>query len=104
MTLRRRRPRTRTPSSPWRLWAGWRPPSSASPSSHKHDLGARVAAGWRLSSHGIAVTLFVFDVVAVEGLPTTQLPYSQRRELLDERASGRSNARRLDDSKTLRRL
>ena len=33
---------------------------------------------------GITVTLFVFDVLAVEGLPTTMLPYSERRALLEE--------------------
>jgi len=33
---------------------------------------------------GADVTLFVFDVLAVEGLPTTMLPYPQRRELLEE--------------------
>ena len=32
----------------------------------------------------IAVTLFVFDVLAVEGLATTMQPYSERRELLEE--------------------
>lgn len=32
----------------------------------------------------IALTLFVFDVLAVEGLATTMLPYSERRELLEE--------------------
>ena len=30
------------------------------------------------------VTLFVFDVLAVEGLPTTMLPYAERRALLEE--------------------
>jgi bifunctional non-homologous end joining protein LigD len=33
---------------------------------------------------GIAITLFVFDVLAVEGLATTMLPYSERRALLEE--------------------
>lgn len=33
---------------------------------------------------GIAVTLFVFDVLAVAGLPTTMQPYSERRELLEQ--------------------
>jgi len=33
---------------------------------------------------GITVTLFVFDVLAVEGLPTTMLPYSAHRTLLEE--------------------
>jgi bifunctional non-homologous end joining protein LigD len=32
----------------------------------------------------IAVTYFVFDVLAVEGLPTTALPYCERRELLEQ--------------------
>ena len=44
----------------------------------------------RLSSrmlHGrtrIAVTYFVFDLLAVEGLATTMLPYSGRRAILEE--------------------
>jgi len=33
---------------------------------------------------GIDVTLFVFDVLAVAGLPTTMLPYADRRVLLEE--------------------
>jgi len=33
---------------------------------------------------GIAVTYFVFDVLAVEGLSTTMLPYQECRELLEE--------------------
>ena len=33
---------------------------------------------------GIALTLFVFDVLAVERLPTTMLPHSERRALLEE--------------------
>src|SRR5215207_3586578 len=32
---------------------------------------------------GIAVTFFVFDVLAVEGLPVTTTPYSERRALLE---------------------
>jgi ATP-dependent DNA ligase len=32
---------------------------------------------------GIAVTLFVFDVLAVEGLPVTASPYRERRALLE---------------------
>src|SRR5215204_6338705 len=32
---------------------------------------------------GIAVTFFVFDVLAVEGLPVTATPYSERRALLE---------------------
>jgi bifunctional non-homologous end joining protein LigD len=45
-----------------------------------HRLGARMLH----AKTGIAVTLFVFDVLAVEGLPTTMLPYVQRRGLLEE--------------------
>jgi bifunctional non-homologous end joining protein LigD len=33
---------------------------------------------------GIEVTLFVFDVLGVAGLPTTMLPYTERRALLEE--------------------
>jgi len=33
---------------------------------------------------GIAVTLFLFDVLAVEGLPVTSQPYSERRALLEQ--------------------
>src|SRR5437764_203695 len=33
---------------------------------------------------GIAITFFVFDVLAVEGLSTTMLPYQERRQLLEE--------------------
>jgi ATP-dependent DNA ligase len=33
---------------------------------------------------GVAPTLFVFDVLAVEGLPTTVQPYSERRALLEQ--------------------
>src|SRR5215207_7844394 len=32
---------------------------------------------------GVAVTFFVFDVLAVEGLPVTATPYSERRALLE---------------------
>ena len=35
-------------------------------------------------AEAIDVTFFVFDVLAVEGLPTTALPYSERRALLEE--------------------
>src|SRR4051794_39513736 len=44
-----------------------------------HRLGARMLHG----RPGIAVTLFVFDVLAVEGLPVTATPYSERRALLE---------------------
>jgi bifunctional non-homologous end joining protein LigD len=43
-------------------------------------LGARMLHG----EAGIPITLFVFDVLAVEGLPTTMLPYVKRRALLEE--------------------
>ena len=33
---------------------------------------------------GIPLTLFVFDVLAVEGLPTTMLPYIDPRAILEE--------------------
>jgi bifunctional non-homologous end joining protein LigD len=33
---------------------------------------------------GIDVTLFVFDALGVAGLPTTMLPYAERRALLEE--------------------
>jgi len=33
---------------------------------------------------GIDLTLFIFGVLAVEGLPTTMQPYSERRALLEE--------------------
>ena len=45
-----------------------------------HRLSSRILHK-RTGAH---VTLFVFDVLAVEGLPTTMLPYPQRRELLEE--------------------
>jgi bifunctional non-homologous end joining protein LigD len=44
-----------------------------------HRLSSRMLHG----RPGIAVTLFVFDVLAVEGLATTMQPYSERRELLE---------------------
>src|SRR4051812_50167315 len=40
-----------------------------------HRLSARMLHG----RHGITVTLFVFDVLAVEGLPVTATTYSERR-------------------------
>jgi bifunctional non-homologous end joining protein LigD len=45
-----------------------------------HRLSSRMLHG----RAGIALTLFVFDVLAVEGLPTTMQPYSERRALLEE--------------------
>ena len=33
---------------------------------------------------GVALTLFVFDVLAVEGLSTTMQPYLERRAILDQ--------------------
>ena len=45
-----------------------------------HRLSSRMLHG----RTGIALTLLVFDVLAVEGLPTTMLPYSERRGLLEE--------------------
>jgi bifunctional non-homologous end joining protein LigD len=45
-----------------------------------HRLSSRMLHG----RPGIALTLFVFDVLAVEGLATTMQPYSERRELLEE--------------------
>ncbi len=58
------------------------------------ELAALAADGrpdfQRLSSRmlhgraGIALTLFVFDVLGVEGLATTMLPYSERRAILEE--------------------
>jgi bifunctional non-homologous end joining protein LigD len=44
-----------------------------------HRVGRRMLHG----DTSIALTYMVFDVLAVEGLPTTVLPYSERRELLD---------------------
>jgi bifunctional non-homologous end joining protein LigD len=44
-----------------------------------HRLAARM-----LHRHpGITIDLFVFDVLAVEGLATTMLPYRERRALLE---------------------
>jgi bifunctional non-homologous end joining protein LigD len=45
-----------------------------------HRLSSRMLHG----RGGIALTLFVFDVLAVEGLSTTMQPYSERRALLEE--------------------
>jgi bifunctional non-homologous end joining protein LigD len=45
-----------------------------------HRLSSRVLHG----RAGIPLTLFVFDVLAVEGLSTTMQPYSERRALLEE--------------------
>jgi bifunctional non-homologous end joining protein LigD len=47
-----------------------------------HRLRSRMLHGAR----GTAVTLFLFDVLAVEGLPPTSLPYAKRREILEELA------------------
>jgi bifunctional non-homologous end joining protein LigD len=45
-----------------------------------HRLGARVLHG----DTSIPVSFIAFDVLACEGLPVTGLPYSRRRELLEE--------------------
>ena len=45
-----------------------------------HRLSSRMLHG----RAGIALTLFVFDVLAVEGLSTTMLPYCDRRAILEE--------------------
>ena len=45
-----------------------------------HRLGARVLHG----DTSIPVSFIAFDVLACEGLPVTALPYSKRRELLEE--------------------
>ena len=45
-----------------------------------HRLSSRMLHG----RGGIAVTYFVFDVLAVEGLATTMLPSSERRAILEE--------------------
>src|SRR3954447_12872383 len=45
-----------------------------------HRLGARMLHG----RAGIAVTLFVFDVLAAEGLPVTLSPYADRRAPLEQ--------------------
>ena len=61
--------------------------------SHEHGrvrFGFRRPDFHRLSSrmlHGrarVAVTYFVFDLLAVEGLQTTMLSYAERRALLEE--------------------
>jgi len=44
-----------------------------------HRLGARMLHG----RAGIAITFFAFDLLAVEGLPVTATPYSDRRALLE---------------------
>jgi bifunctional non-homologous end joining protein LigD len=44
-----------------------------------HRLGSRLLHG----HEGISVTYFVFDVLAVEGLPVTTQPYQERRKLLE---------------------
>jgi bifunctional non-homologous end joining protein LigD len=44
-----------------------------------HRLGSRLLHG----REGIALTYFVFDVLAAEGRPTTMQPYRERRELLE---------------------
>ena len=45
-----------------------------------HRLSSRMLHG----RTGITLTYFVFDVLAVEGLATTMLPYSERRAILEE--------------------
>jgi bifunctional non-homologous end joining protein LigD len=45
-----------------------------------HGLGRRMLH----REEGVAVMFFVFDVLAVEGLSTTMLPYVDRRALLEE--------------------
>jgi bifunctional non-homologous end joining protein LigD len=45
-----------------------------------HRLSSRMLHG----RGGIALTLFVFDVLAVEGLATMMLPHSERRDMLEE--------------------
>jgi len=45
-----------------------------------HRLGSRMLRG----RPGISIVLFVFDLLAVEGLPTIDLPYAKRWELLEE--------------------
>jgi bifunctional non-homologous end joining protein LigD len=54
-----------------------------------HRLSSRILHG----RPGIRVTYFVFDVLAVEGLATTMLPYTERRELLEELKIEGSNVR-----------
>lgn len=45
-----------------------------------HRLSSRMLHG----RGSVAVTFFVFDVLAVEGFSTTMQPYSERRALLEE--------------------
>ncbi len=45
-----------------------------------HRLSSRMLHG----RAGIAAMLFVFDLLAVEGLPTIMQPYAERRALLEE--------------------
>ena len=45
-----------------------------------HRLSSRMLHG----RGGIALTLFVFDVLAVEGLSTTIQPYAERRAILEQ--------------------
>jgi bifunctional non-homologous end joining protein LigD len=47
-----------------------------------HLLGSRLLHGVQ----GIVVTYFVFDLLAVEGLPVTMQPYAERRALLEQLA------------------
>jgi bifunctional non-homologous end joining protein LigD len=54
-----------------------------------HRLSSRMLHGRR----AIALTLFVFDVLAVEGLSTTMQPYSERRALLEELELERQHVR-----------
>jgi len=56
--------------------SGWR----FEPKLDVHRLSARMLH----AAPRVAVTLFVFDVLAVEGLPVTALPDSERRALLEE--------------------
>jgi hypothetical protein len=48
-----------------------------------HRLSSRMLHG----RAGVARTLFVFDLLAVEGLATTTLPYVERRSILEELVS-----------------
>src|SRR5215217_7837612 len=54
-----------------------------------HRLSSRVLHG----RPGISLTLFVFDVLAVEGLSMTMQPYSKRRALLEELELERQHVR-----------
>ena len=45
-----------------------------------HRLSSRMLHG----RPGVPVTFFVFDVLPVEGLPTTMQPYAERRALLEQ--------------------